>query len=111
MIWTQDKIDLFTALYLAERPASDIADEFSISKRTVYSRASELGLSRKWKPVIKAKPLKQAYKPKVNVKSLVELTDKQCHFIPGEPTDGYCGLPVYKGCYCKDCYSVMYQVA
>ena len=110
MQWNPDQIDLFKALYLAETPATQIASQFNISKRRVYTRASELGISRSYKPVIPSRPVVSRYEPKIGVRSLLDLKHDQGHFIIGNPKAdyGYCGKKVHKGSYCKQCASVIY---
>jgi len=110
MQWNPDQIDLFKALYLAETPATQIADQFGISKRRVYTRASELGISRSYKPVIPSRPVVSRYEPKVRVRSLMELNKDQCQFIIGDPKGehGFCGRKTHKGPWCKECAGVVY---
>lgn len=101
MIWNTDTIDLFKALYLADTPVMQMADTFGLSKRYVYMKASELGISRGYKPIIKTKPLVVKYEPKIRVKSLLDLRHDQCRFVVGDvKVDyGFCGRKLRKGSY------------
>ena len=111
--WPIEKTNLFIEMYSRGDSAIVIAQEFGLKINGVKSKAHRLGVKR---PVNIREPklpksMDVIYKPEIHVKTLLELGARQCHFIVGDPKvdHGYCGLPVFKGDYCKSCFDVIYR--
>ena len=114
--WPIEKTNLFIEMYSRGDSTIVIAQEFGLKINGVKSKAHRLGVRRPAnirEPKL-PKSMDIVYKPEIHVKTLLELGAKECHFPVNDPRSedfGFCGLPVVKGCYCVDCYEVIYRKA
>ena len=98
--------DYFKNVWNAGKSQSQMAVMFNCSRGKIRRLSIKLGLPCR----IKAKPDNTKWHPVVNSHDIPDR--HHCHFPIGDPKHkgfGYCGLPVYKKSYCKECFNVVYK--
>lgn len=109
--WTDEMKEKFRSMYEGGIHVDTIGLHFGLEKLTIWRRAKLMGIKRRRTTEVVDVP-RPDYKPAVLAKNLTELTSKQCHYPVGDPKSGdfgYCGKPVHKNQWCKECFSIVYR--
>lgn len=132
--WDDQRLDFLISSWKKNKTAGEIAAYLGITRGKVMGKVHRLQKQGKLKkksdfieqPIttdyraynrakykFALKPVSDKYRdPKSGTRKLHELDNKKCHFPFGDPLKegfGYCGEPVFKGSYCKDCHDVMFK--
>jgi len=121
-IWTEEKINQLKDCIERKLSSGQTAGTLGITRSAAAGKANRLGLKflsvvgkkRKIKPATKASPKFLLKGPPIPLPPepapyagflgipLNELTDSECHYIEGNPSDAlYCGQPAQDGPWCQ----------